>query len=74
MEIRKGSTGEAMTADASRQQTSQHFRSLYHSLVRARNLIVLICEILEFTKHSAPEDEAAIQGGQLGKRPRIDTQ
>ena len=29
MEIRKGTTGEAMTADASRQQTALHFRSLY---------------------------------------------
>ena len=67
-----------MQKDSNAQQqqssTAQQFRALYQSLIRSRNLLFLICDILQLVKrpNTSQEEEEAIQGSMIGKRQRLD--
>lgn len=66
---------ELQNTNVPQQTSSLQFRQLYQSLIRARNLIFLICDILQLIKRpsATQEEEESIQGSMIGKRQRLDT-
>ena len=50
--------------------SASQFKLLYHSLIRARNLIILITEILGVGV--PPAEDEALAGSLVGKRQRLE--